>query len=575
MLTVQGAPPSRTIAVEVAVNIAGAALRKRSGIMRGQSRVNEEERKEIVRHATRWLEHGFDPYARLIKDTGNAYRILNPGDTTLRRENLNVTWQTSFLMANKELSELFNKKKVERDPEKLQKLPKVHQTDSAQNFFSTYQEFKGQNSILDEDVYALEEAAYQTSIYKRGNMVFPRPKKQDKGEERQFSSVIHCCSSRGEHLLPYIVCRSKDPPQTKTYKTMQIASNETGWSEQAHTLDWLRTVFEPKTRPQESCDGSFPWRILLVSRRFGVRPEFEQYCWKRNILCLQFPDNDQKFFNPMWNIIFEAMKQNYTDTMLQKLLNKPNIAMGVEYFARWIQAEVNSSKRKAEATDRWLESCLIPADERRFRNHLQGKRATAMPDETDWNTSRELRPSRTRSESSMTQTPRTSCSPMARSTPRTSVPLPILPTTEIEKRDESEEQSDLQLHENLQDNLVSSSMDYTESDSASNSESGTPVFHVSQSVTPSRTSRRPRITPKTPKSALSKVTDLESHALVMSADQHIKALDGCIEGTPCTQKRFRDDLILDRGGLEKENARLKAQLDILRNFMPAKKQRTE
>lgn len=33
-----------------------------------------------------------------------------------------------------------------------------------------------------------------------------------------------------------------------------------------------------------------------------------------------------------------------------------------------------------------------------------------------------------------------------------------------------------------------------------------------------------------------------------------------------TQKRYRDDLILDRGDLEKENARLKARVELLEQF---------
>jgi hypothetical protein len=577
MLTVEGAPPSRTIAIEVAVNISGAALRKKSGVM-GLQLVSENEGQDIVEHVKRWIKHGFDPYTSLTKDIANAYFDLLPGATQQRRQNLGIGWQTSFVRNNKELSELFKEPKFERVPERIQR---GHQNDSAEKFFSIYRDFKLQHLVATEDVHALAEAAYRTSVYKKTNLVFGRPKRTaTRAEERQFSSVIHCCSSRGRHLLPYIVCRSKDPPQTRVFRTITISSNESGWAEYAHALDWLRNIFEPKTRPLRRSDGSLRWRILLVPRRFSVSPEFEQYCWKKSILCLPFPQNDQKFFNPMENIALGAMKASYTDTMMQKFVDKQNVSMEVEDFARWIQGEIKSSKRAEEATEYWRKSCLIPLDEDRLRNCLQGKRPTAVPDETDSIANGGPSLPRARSRSSMAQTPITSCTPSAGSTPRTSVSLPILPTIEVGKRDSTIEPSYVQFPNSQQEDIEPSTNDHTESDSSSDNESeiendSASVSHISQSVTPSRTPRRPKTAPKTPKSARPKSLDSEPSCLVMSAQRHCDTLDGCLDGTPRTRKRLRDALMIDRCELEKENAQLKAKVDILTKFMSVKKQRID
>src|SRR4051812_30656324 len=149
MLTVEGAPPSRTIAIEVAVNISGAALRKKSGVM-GLQLVSENEGQDIVEHVKRWIEHGFDPYTSLTKDIANAYFNLLPGDTQQRRQNLGIGWQTSFVRNNKELSELFKEPKFERDPERIQR---GHQNDSAEKFFSIYRDFKLQHLVATGDVH--------------------------------------------------------------------------------------------------------------------------------------------------------------------------------------------------------------------------------------------------------------------------------------------------------------------------------------------------------------------------------------------------------------------------------------
>jgi hypothetical protein len=564
MLTVEGAPSSRSIATEFAVNIAGAALRKRSAVMG----LTESQAIEIIKHIERWIEHGFEQYTSLTKDVANAYRNQLPGDTQ-QRQNFGMGWQAGFLRNHAELSELLNTSKSEEGH------------DSARNFFMTYQECKRVRKVPAERIYALEEAAYQTTIYQRRGMVFPRPKKQPKRtEERQFSSVIHCCSSRGRHLPPYIICRSKNPPQTRTFEGMQIASNETGWTEEAHASDWLRTVFEPETRCWPHTTKSNPWRILLVSRRFSVNPDFELYCWKNHILCLPFPVSDQKFFNPMHCIAFEAMKKSYTDTMMSNLAGKPYVTMEVDDFASWIKAEIRSSKRRAEATTQWAESCLVPVNDTSFYNRLQGKRATAMPDETSSITSRGASLPQVRFENPMVRTPRTSsCTPTAESTPRTSVPLPLIPTIEIWKRDSSVEQSELQLQESLQDDIGTPATD-TEGDSSSDIESGSEndlfiVPHASQTVTPSRTPRRSKAISKAPKSIKPKSPKSEPSDSVMSTAKHLEILDDFLDGTPRTRKRFRDALMVDRSNLVTENAELKAKLDMMTHFISLKKLRTE
>ncbi|KAJ5295432.1 hypothetical protein PENANT_c001G03478 [Penicillium antarcticum] len=573
MLIVEGIPPSREIAIEVAVNIAGAALRRRSGVMGGPPAVDEEKGKKIVEHVKRWIEHGFDSNVALVKDIANAYFDLLLGDTERRRQNLGMGWQTSFVKNNKELSELFKEPKSERDAEKIQR---GHRNDSAERFFSIYSDFKRRHRVTSDDVHALAEAAYQTSVYKKHNLVFARPRRsRGRIEERQFCSVIHCCSSRGRHLLPYIVRRSKNPPQTRVFRSITISSNESGWAEPAHALDWLRNVFEPKTRPPPRSDHSLRWRILLVSRGFSVNPEFEQYCWQKSILCLPFPQIDQKFINPMGNIAVRAMGPSYTDFMMQKFVDKQNVSMEENEFVKWIQDEINSSKRAEEATNYWEQSCLVPPDINRLRNCLQGNRPTAVPDETDSTTSTGPRVNSARAQVSMTQTPRTSCTPIAASTPRTSVPLPTIEVIEMGKRDDSVEESSLQLQDSLQEDIDPSRTEYPEGDGSSDregeSESDTAsVTYVSQPATPSRTPRRPKATPKTPKSATSMPNNAEQSGSVMSYDKYIEYLDDCLAETPRKRQKFRH-LMTDRARIQEENTELKAKVDMLSLFVSMKK----
>ncbi|CAG8893399.1 unnamed protein product [Penicillium egyptiacum] len=139
--------------------------------------------------------------------------------------------------------------------------------------------------------------------------------------------------------------------------------------------------------------------------------------------------------------------------------------------------------------------------------------------------------------------------------PRTSVPLPIIPSTEAMSRHSTPEYSPPSPRQSQESQEGD---DSSESEGSQfDSESETADIH--QPITPCRT---PRL-PKTPRA---KTPETEPSDSVMSSKKHRDILDKCIEGSPRTQKRYRDDLILDRGDLEKENARLKERVELLEQF---------
>ncbi|OQE39172.1 hypothetical protein PENCOP_c007G00837 [Penicillium coprophilum] len=535
MLTVLGAPPSHTIASEVATNLAGAYLRKQSGVM-GQPALSVEDENAVVEQLERWLNHGFFPYHMLAKDTANAYFHNHPSYSQ-NRPNLNIGWQKGFWMRHHGLADHIAKER------NTLKLKGPHEDRRAWKFFQAFKDIKQRLAVTNDNIYAMEDAAFVTTMYRKASLMFVRPMNQNhKREERAFSSVIHCCSTRGKHLPPYIICRSQDPPQTKSFGRIKVSFNQSGWSEANHALDWLKTIFEPETRPKGRRQI---WRILLISHRFRiVFPEFEKFCWDNRIACISFPKNDQQFFNPIENIAFGPMQQSYTDYMRKRFSdnNENATTLDVREFASWIDGEVASSKRAEEAADMWRQSCLVPLDEFRLRNCLQGNRATAVPEDRT-----SILDSRLYSD---VTTPGTAGT---RATPRTSVPLPIIPSTESVSRQSTREYSHPSSQQSSQERDNSSESEGDQFDSESE------TFHNPQPITPCRT-------PRPPKTPRVRTPEIEVSDSVMSSKKHRDILDKCIEGSPRTQKRFRDDLILDRGDLEKENARLKERVELLEQF---------
>lgn len=546
MLVVVGAPPSHIIASEVATNIAGAYLRKKSGVMAGQTALSDADENAVVEQVERWLKHGFFPYPTLPKDVANAY-LHNNQYYNQNRPNLNVGWQRGFLERNQELSEALAQ---ERDTTRLRG---THDDRRAWKFFHAFKDTKQKFSVTDDNIYAMEDAAFVTTMYRKSSAMFIRPfNPNNKREERAFSSVIHCCSTRGKHLPPYIVCKSQDPPQTKNFGQMKVCSTQSGWAEPTHALDWVKNAFEPETRPRGRRQS---WRILMISQRFRiVYPDFETWCWEHKIACIAFPKNEQKFFNPMENIAFGPMQKSYTDYMRKRFSdnNENAITLQTAEFASWIRGEVASSTRVKEAADFWRQSCLVPLDENRLRNCLQGNRATAAPEDRSSIFDSRFDSDDTGQRMTSRQTPA-----------RTSVPLPVIPSTEALSRHSTPEYSPpsprpSQTQTTPESQKAQESDDDSESEEdESDSENETATNH--HPITPCRT-------PKLPKTSRVKTPERGPSDPVMSSKKHRDILDKCIEGSPKTQKRYRDDLILDRGGLEKENACLKERVELLEQF---------
>ncbi|KAJ5964029.1 uncharacterized protein N7479_003905 [Penicillium vulpinum] len=503
----------------------------------GQPALSAEDENAVLQHVERWLNHGFFPYHMLAKDAANAY-FHNHQGYSQNRPNLNVGWQKGFWMRHRGLADRIAKERS------TLKLKGPYEDRRAWKFFQTFKDIKQRLQVFNDNIYAMEDAAFVTTMYRKASLMFVRPMNQNhKREERAFSSVIHCCSTRGKHLTPYVICRSQDPPQTKNFGDIKVSFTQSGWAEANHAVDWAKTVFEPQTRPKGRRQT---WRILLISHRFRILfPEFEKFCWDNRIACICFPKNDQQFFNPMENIAFGPMQKSYTDYMRKRFSdnNENAITLDVREFASWIGGEVASSKRAEEAADTWRQSCLLPLDEFRLRNCLQGNRATAVPEDRT-----SILDSRLYSD----ETPR-----IARSlaTSRTSVPLPIIPSMETESRYSSRDYSHPLPRESQETEERGGSYESGGGQSDSEGEN----FNSHQPMTPSRT---PRL-PKTPRA---KSPETASPGSMMSSKKHRDTLDKCIEGSPQTRKRYRDDLILDRGDLEKENVRLKERVELLEQF---------
>lgn len=134
------------------------------------------------------------------------------------------------------------------------------------------------------------------------------------------------------------------------------------------------------------------------------------------------------------------------------------------------------------------------------------------------------------------------------------VPLPIIPSTEASSRHSSPEYSSPSLRSSHKSQESEERDDSPESDD-DEFDSGNETVTNHHPITPCRT-------PRLPKTARAKTAEKGPSDSVMSSKKHRDILNRCIDGSPKTQKRYRDDLILDRGDLEKENARLKERVEL-------------
>ncbi|KAJ5103199.1 hypothetical protein N7532_003728 [Penicillium argentinense] len=353
-----------------------------SNSKRSQRKIHPSVENTIVTHAQRWIELGHP-----VKNTLMVVEVANSHLNSIQwrlppheRDQVASGWEFGLFNLHPSFKDSYqaarlNERKKVPDPNPDDELMRLL------DFLDKFNEIKRKYDIIDENVFAVSELGYVTTVRseKQPGMVLYRPESKKK-ETRQYSSVIHCVQSGGRHLPPYVTVKSNEPPRPERHGSIQMAFNKDGWADETHALDWLKTVFDPISK--ERINSARMHRLLLVdSRRFQVTTDFENYCERRQIVCLCIPKRTQEMFSPFYCGIFDSLANIFIEHMKQKLhqSRKDTFTIDPKAFVDFINTQLASRQRLSESKDAWLKTCLMPVDRAALKNRFRGRQATLPP----------------------------------------------------------------------------------------------------------------------------------------------------------------------------------------------------
>ena len=187
--------------------------------------------------------------------------------------------------------------------------------------------------------------------------------------KQELVTDIECINAAGEALPPTIIFKAKnvnanwlpsERPQgwRYTYSTNGWTSNEIG-------LEWLRTVFEPLTRPKANVGPSVDdlnQRLLIVDGHGShIRADFIAYCMENKIDLLVMPAHCSHILQPLDVGMFSSFKAAHSgETDAYSRLSSDRIPR-----QEWIQM-FSRARAKAVTPENiragWRGAGIVPSD---------------------------------------------------------------------------------------------------------------------------------------------------------------------------------------------------------------------
>ncbi|KAJ5473158.1 hypothetical protein N7475_002724 [Penicillium sp. IBT 31633x] len=335
-------------------------------------RLTALEDQAIMDYVEKWKNHGFQlKKQEMVSQIASAY-LKHHGNS-----DSGTSRHHGIFARNRDFHEKFKKDRKLEKSEMSNKNPEVEDTRLCK-FIDLFATIRSENHIQDEQIYALSDTGYATTIQKDRKPL--NISRRRSSENRDLASVIYCYPAHGKPLSPYVIFKSSNVRGPKKYDgRVTISYNTTGWAETTHALDWLNTVFEKETSPSGRRDRSqrrdrTQRRLLLIDSSFPVTPEFFVTCWERNVICLCVPKKGSEYLNPFENGIIDALDKLYAEHMKKQLRVKTPYTISASQFATFIDRELGFPDRESEAEEAWYHTCLLPPSCPRLLNRRKGDR---------------------------------------------------------------------------------------------------------------------------------------------------------------------------------------------------------
>jgi hypothetical protein len=185
--------------------------------------------------------------------------------------------------------------------------------EAIQEFYTLYERIVRDYNIQPCNMWNMDEHGIALGVCTNSYVLGSSNKKRSyvkSPESREWVSIIEVVSPHGGFIRPLIIFKGI-APQT-THFPMDTpdycyTSSANGWTTNAKGLSWLKTMFEPETRPQNN-----EWRLLIMDGHGShTTIDFLWYCKQNKIHLLFLPAHTSHVLQPLDLGVFAPLKSRY------------------------------------------------------------------------------------------------------------------------------------------------------------------------------------------------------------------------------------------------------------------------
>ena len=157
-------------------------------------------------------------------------------------------------------------------------------------------------AVLPENVYNMDETGVMLSMLGSVKVFMGKDDPRDyrgTNVKRTTVTAIECISADGRSLSPMIIWpATTHRANLTTYPTpgWHYAYSENGYNDSKISLEWIKQVFEPRTKPQAN-----PKPRVLICDGFGTHETLEimEHCFENKITYVVSPLTPPTSFSPV------------------------------------------------------------------------------------------------------------------------------------------------------------------------------------------------------------------------------------------------------------------------------------
>lgn len=128
--------------------------------------------------------------------------------------------------------------------------------------------------------------------------------------KQEWVTVIECINAAGAALPPLLIFKAKHTNSawipTDAPLDWRFSTSNSGWTSDSHGFEWLNTVFEPNTRPEDPNQR----RLLVMDGHSShITASFIAYCMKHSTDLLILPPHTSHLLQPLDVGVFAPLKR--------------------------------------------------------------------------------------------------------------------------------------------------------------------------------------------------------------------------------------------------------------------------